>query len=29
MSLTANKGEWSELYVLYSLFADHKILGTQ
>ena len=25
MSLTANKGEWSELYVLYSLFADHKI----
>lgn len=25
MTLTANKGEWSELYVLYSLFADHKI----
>ena len=23
--ITANKGEWSELYVLYSLFADHKI----
>lgn len=27
MSLTANKGEWSELYVLYSLFADHKIVA--
>lgn len=25
MTLTANKGEWSELYVLYCLFADHKI----
>lgn len=25
MSLTANKGEWSELYVLYTLFAEHKI----
>ena len=25
MTLTANKGEWSELYVLYRLFADHKI----
>ncbi len=23
--ITANKGEWSELYVLYRLFAEHKI----
>lgn len=25
MTLTANKGEWSELYVLFKLFAEHKI----
>lgn len=27
MNLTANKGEWSELYALFKIFAEHKIVA--